>query len=321
MKTPPPEELTLAPIFKGASDRMFYRVTTPDDHTFILIHYSLEKEENKAYASLAIFLREIGIAVPQLLHHCEEKCLMWFEDLGSHDLSSLKDHPWSERAEIYKNLLLGIRNLHREGLASAADRNLPLLPGFDLRLYEWEHHYFLENLVDAYFQLRLEDHEALSLGEELGRLKTKLLEIPPSLVHRDLQSHNVMIHRGKPYLIDFQGMREGAPFYDLGSLLYDPYVPFQEEERIELLTYYYHLDKENTLPWKDFLQNFREASAQRLMQALGAYGFIGLKRGKKEFLGHIRPALTNLIDATTRSESLPCLNRLASKLLEMETSR
>jgi len=89
-------------------------------------------------------------------------------------------------------------------------------------------------------------------------------------------------------LIDFQGMRWGSPFYDLGSLLYDPYVFFTAEERLELLSYYYVLSN-RALDWKGFRKAFYEASAQRLMQALGAYGFLGMKRGLSDFLGYSSP--------------------------------
>ena len=69
-----------------------------------------------------------------------------------------------------------------------------------------------------------------------------------SLVHRDLQSQNVMIRNGEPFLIDFQGMRFGSLFYDLGSLLCDPYVDFSDRERQELLSFYYGLSQSD-LDW------------------------------------------------------------------------
>ena len=50
-----------------------------------------------------------------------------------------------------------------------------------------------------------------------------------------------MIKNGRPVLIDFQGMREGCLFYDLGSLICDPYVTFTDEERNELMNFYYEL--------------------------------------------------------------------------------
>ena len=91
-----------------------------------------------------------------------------------------------------------------------------------------------------------------------------------------------MIRDGEPFLIDFQGMRFGNFFYDLGSLLCDPYVHFSSSELDELLSYYYGLS-EWDLDWGSFQDRFWEASAQRLMQALGAYGFLGLRKGLRPF--------------------------------------
>ena len=51
--------------------------------------------------------------------------------------------------------------------------------------------------------------------------------------------------------------------------------------------------------------------AQRLMQALGAYGFLGLRRGKTGFLAHIPHALDLLAAVTGVAGSLPRLHGLA----------
>jgi hypothetical protein len=118
-----------------------------------------------------------------------------------------------------------------------------------------------------------------------------------------------MIHDGEPFLIDFQGMRFGNPFYDLGSLLCDPYVNFSVRERDELLSFYYRLSTWD-LDWATFQNTFWEASAQRLMQALGAYGFLGLKKGLKAFLEHTPAGLQNLHRAVGQVASLPHLREL-----------
>ena len=55
------------------------------------------------------------------------------------------------------------------------------------------------------------------------------------------------------------------------------------------------------------------ATYQRLMQALGAYGFLGRERGKPHFLAHIPAALDRLIDITDRLDTLPELNALARR--------
>jgi aminoglycoside/choline kinase family phosphotransferase len=119
-----------------------------------------------------------------------------------------------------------------------------------------------------------------------------------------------MIRDGKPLLIDFQGMRFGSPFYDLGSLLCDPYVNLSDGERDELLSFYYGLSKSD-LGLATFQNTFWEASVQRLMQALGAYGYLGLKKGLKAYLEHIPSGLRNLRLATLHVSSLPRLRELS----------
>ena len=155
-----------------------------------------------------------------------------------------------------------------------------------------------------------EEEEALET--ELEALAGRLLETLPVLVHRDLQSQNVMVRKGEPVLIDFQGMRFGSLFYDLGSLLYDPYVEIEEADRTLLLRNYYDLSRP-LQAWDEFESLFHLASAQRLMQALGAYGFLGREQGKSRFLAHIAPALDRLIDITGRTGILPRLHALARR--------
>jgi aminoglycoside/choline kinase family phosphotransferase len=104
-------------------------------------------------------------------------------------------------------------------------------------------------------------------------------------------------------------MRFGSPFYDLGSLLCDPYMDFSEGEQAELLSFYYGLGKWN-LDWATFQDAFWEASVQRLMQALGAYGFLGLKRELKAFLEYIPSGLRNLRRAASQVASVSRLREL-----------
>jgi hypothetical protein len=86
-------------------------------------------------------------------------------------------------------------------------------------------------------------------------------------------------------------------------------VNFSKSERDELLSFYYGLSKWD-LDWATFQNTFWEASAQRLMQALGAYGFLGLKKGLKDFLEHIPAGLRNLHQAAIHVASLPRLQAL-----------
>ena len=183
------------------------------------------------------------------------------------------------------------------------------MEGFDPDLYRWERDYFRDHLVRDVCGINLEPSFERELEAELSSLAERLMATKRSLVHRDLQSQNVMVRNGEPFFIDFQGMRLGSFFYDLGSLLCDPYVILSDSERHELLSFYYELSKLE-IDLAAFQNTFWEASAQRLMQALGAYGFLGLKKGLKAYLDHIPAGLRNLHLAATQVASLPRLREL-----------
>ena len=184
------------------------------------------------------------------------------------------------------------------------------MESFGPDLYRWERDYFREHFVRNVCGIELEPSLERELESELSALGERLSGSVRCLVHRDLQSQNVMIRDGEPFLIDFQGMRFGCPFYDLGSLLCDPYVDFSDREREELLSFYYGLSEGNLDP-ASFRNYFWEASAQRLMQALGAYGFLALKKGLRAFLEHIPAGLHNLRNAAAQVASLPHLQELS----------
>jgi aminoglycoside/choline kinase family phosphotransferase len=129
------------------------------------------------------------------------------------------------------------------------------------------------------------------------------------LVHRDFQSQNILVRNGQAYLIDFQGMRPGLAQYDLASVLYDPYVDLTEAERGELLEHYC-----DGKPDDDFTETLRFCAMQRLMQALGAYGFLGLVKGHQHFLQHIPKAVSSLREVVAKIDGLELAENLLARL-------
>ena len=302
-------EMTL--VGKGGSDRSYFRISVSGETSSILMRYGRMYEENDLYADIASFLRGIGVTVPTIIGHDSEQRLILMEDLGDRDLYALRDAPWEIRHDLYEKTLAQAAKM-----ISFSPNRLPaglrLMPGFDADLYRWERDYFREHCVRNVCRIDLFAAEDEALEAELSALAGRLLATPTVLVHRDFQSQNVMIRDGEPVLIDFQGIRPGSHFYDLASLLCDPYVSFPEAGRENLLLYYHEISG-SPYDWDTFRELFLLASAQRLMQALGAYGFLGLKREKPHFLAHTRPALDNLITVTAAAGSLPHLHTLARR--------
>src|SRR5215510_2864515 len=298
-------EIKITPIQKGGSDRKFYRVRCSPEQALILVKYNLEREENRQYVTIANFLTEHRVRVPEIYFHDPDEGLIWLEDLGERDLYSYRHETWLVRRWFYESAVDQIATLHAlpESVCIEMKQHLPA--EFNSELYMWEQNYFFENCLGRYFKIERAKHAQLASLPALQEIADRLASFPRVLVHRDFQSQNILIRNGQAYLIDFQGMRPGLAEYDLASLLYDPYVDLPEDERAELTTYYRSRQLENGIAIDgEFKLKLRLCAMQRLMQALGAYGFLGLVKGHRHFLKHIAPAMQSLQRIVAESDEL-----------------
>jgi aminoglycoside/choline kinase family phosphotransferase len=320
------EGMAVRAVLKGGSDRRFYRLSFRPGKSVLFMAYGKKQEENGCWAEIAAFLAALGVPVPAVYGHDPERGFVVMEDLGKRDLWSYRRDPWEVRRDLYRKVLNGISPLHAfsgcpstSGAGEGPLRLSPPLPrmmkGYDSKLYRWEHNYFLDQYVRDFCGISLTEREGTSLREELEALSGRLLAAGTSIVHRDLQSQNIMIRGGEPVFIDFQGLRRGSLFYDLGSLLCDPYVTLGDEERDDLLRHAYD-QLQGEFDWTRFRECFVDGSAQRLMQALGAFGFLGLKKGKTAFLDHIPQGIANLCRMAAAAGRLPRLLHLAERCRE-----
>jgi N-acetylmuramate 1-kinase len=221
---------------RGGSDRKYYRVRFGADSSLILAKYQKEKAENVRFVTVANFLQGIGGNAPLIYFHDDQEGLIWMQDLGNEDLWHHRTVAWPVRRILYQRTLDQVIRLHRTDPAVAS--NCAGLPEFDFALYRWEQEYGLQNCFQRCFEVSGDRVQALLARRELVELAEELAGHPRVLVHRDLQSQNIIITEDKPFLIDFQGMRPGLAAYDLASLLYDPYVDLTDAEREALLAYY-----------------------------------------------------------------------------------
>src|SRR5436853_3399052 len=303
------DEIKIAPIEKGGSDRKFYRVRCSADQSLILVKYSLEREENCHYVEIAQFLEKQDIRAPRIYYHDADEGLIWLEDLGERDLFSYRDESWLVRRAFYESALDEVRKLHDLPESVCVEMHEHLPAEFNSALYLWEQNYFFENCLGRYFKIETATIDNLAALPALHDIAEKLAGMPRVLVHRDFQSQNILLRNGQAYLIDFQGMRPGLAHYDLASLLYDPYVDLDQAERDELLEHYC-----GGKPGAEFLEILRLCAMQRLMQALGAYGFLGLVKDHKHFLQHIPKAVRLLREIVGGVAGLEPLGNFLAKL-------
>jgi len=299
------DEFEVRALEKGGSERKFYRIRCGEDRSMIVVKYSGQKEENRHYVDIAQFLAGAGVNVPRIHFHDAAEGLIWMQDLGEDDLWLFRQAPWEQRRPLYESTLLEVAKLHTAATRRLDGSRLSLEREFSEQLYLWEQSYFFENCLRGHFGLDERMVQRYSTLPALQSIAAELSALPRVLVHRDFQSQNVMIRDGTAWLIDFQGMRPGLAQYDVASLLYDPYVELSGDERDILLEHYKRVARRAGMEIApDFDAVFYQCALQRLMQALGAYGFLGIQKGRADFLAHIPAARRSLREVAARLDGL-----------------
>lgn len=292
----------------GGSDRIFYRILFKEDKllnyknnnysSIIAIFYNKNKSEDKNYANIAKVLKQFNLNVPSIFFHDKKNNIIFCEDLGDIRLFDIKDDHWQDRKLYYQLALDQIIILNKTTKETNITQKLKSLlqPPFNAELYQWEQNYFFDEFVSNFCEFSVYEINTLKNEFIFGNLIKFLTALPTTLVHRDYQSQNIMINHDEQSLklIDFQGIRMGHTEYDIASLIYDPYVNFSNNQRQELIDYFF--EKSQLYSSKEkFCKILYKCAAQRLMQALGAYGFLSLKKGKTSFQKFIPSSLENLI--------------------------
>lgn len=283
----PTVPITLEAIKRGASGRTIVRVKTPVHEPFIGIHWTEEREDNAQFIPVGKFLRQAKFRVPEIIYEKPRYRVALVEDLGDTDLFSLKEQPFEDRLPLYKSALEQVDRLFYAKPA----KDFHLMPPFDAGLYRWEQQYFFEYLVEDFLGM---DASGLRENPAFNEMAERLGAGARHLVHRDFQSQNLLIKDNKIWMIDFQGLRRGRQEYDLASLIFDPYLNHTAAERESLLDIWEEISDE-----RPESRLFLQCAAQRLMQALGAYGNILKNRGDEWYRPHIATAAALLAEVTS----------------------
>jgi NDP-sugar pyrophosphorylase family protein/aminoglycoside/choline kinase family phosphotransferase len=289
----------------GGSDRRYFRVRN-NGKTAVLMECRPNDPDYERHLIYTRFFEAHSVPVPGLIASDDDDKSALFEDLGDTSLYSyLKlPHDNAHVEDIYRSVLDILVALH--GLATAHVHECPQLRDriFDYDYLQWETSYFLDRFVLGLHKATLNNEAALK--NEFHRLAHKVDAFPKGVIHRDFQCQNIMITPdGIPRVIDFQGARMAPPAYDIASILWDPYYRLDDRIRERLIDYYVGEMSRTAGGFHEAL--FRESiipcRLQRHMQALGAYGFLSVVKGKKYFLKHVPEALRLLKEETAATKN------------------
>jgi len=168
----------------------------------------------------------------------------------------------------------------------------------------WESEYFSEHLAAGHCQAPELLTPAWHADRE--RLAAETDALPKVWMHRDFQSENIMVHQGRVRFVDYQGARVGPVAYDLASVLYDPYVPTLTAGHVAVLRDAWLAGTPHAVTPRAFAL----CAAQRLLQALGAYGNLSRNKGKPRYLAFIPLALARLAEVAGQLPDYPELAKI-----------
>ena len=290
--------LELGRITGHGSDRRFWRMAVGDWSAVAMVSPPQDEEFNR-FTEIAGFLERRNLGGPALLSVAEADHTVLMEDLGPTSLFSLVQSEGFEKARIadaYRRAVDRLLDLQKATEQARSECSCAVDRCLDYDSLRWETDYFKEHFLAGHLGLKPSDLQ--ELDGEFHDLAEKVAAQPRVLIHRDFQSQNIHLQGDRIRLVDFQGMRLGPLTYDLMSLLLDPYVAMPEGFRAELLdrfaTAVVAAGSAAAFSAADIRAMALAAGLQRVMQAQGAYGFLGHVKDKQSFLDHIPAGLAVL---------------------------
>ncbi len=308
-------------IAPDGSSRLFFRLRDPDGHSLIAVLPAPEKtgrREALAAWQIGRHLRRRGAPLPMLLGYDNGSGLLLCEDLGRlrlHDLVLQQGENDPAVRALYEQAVRALARMQVQGAEKFSCSWCWDTPRYDREvMIRRESLYFLEALCVDLLGIEADRKRLLAEFRRLAREAEKAGA--EFFLHRDFQSRNIMVRDDQVVFIDYQAGRLGPLAYDLASLLLDPYVRLSASMQVALKDRYF--EELSSLVKYDrdrFEREFRILAVQRNLQALGAYGYLSGRRGRRFFRSFIGPALLSLqrLLAGPCFAGYPALRRLADE--------
>ncbi len=321
-------------------------LATKDSHSvssLILCQtHPIENEKEDDFLNIAETLAENGIPVPKVYALDATRGYMLQSDGGTGDLTALL----LKSQEIQKNRDPGngtddpvfAQNIAilREQLLFHALELMIRLQGidpppvvaarfFDFDKLSFEMSFLFSKMEDAlgkppgWFSSPLFMDEVLGICKILGEAREMVF------THRDYHGRNILLQDWRDFfsnakqrpalpcytIVDFQDARMGTPYYDLVSLLYDPYSFVSEHEQSRCLEFFFknsYFQKEKNLLFPQAIQ--------RLLKALGSYFYLSNEKKMSHYRKYIPVTLRTLVRITEDLHTGRQIHDFAANLLD-----
>ncbi len=309
----------IEPLQQSGSDRRYYRFLK-EDKPYILT-WSVNISENETFFYFTQTFQNLNANVPIIYKISENREFYIQEDLGNESLLELQFSNPENAFSFYNESLKKLAHLQ-----IGADQILDYNKAYDFK--EFNGMLALRDLFyfkDYFLDFQQINYKQSSFLQECKTLANKVVKSNYRyFMYRDFQGRNILVHREKPFFIDYQGGMKGPILYDVASLLWQAKAQLNANTRKQLLSVYCNQVKK-LIPTK-FNQNkiqedYKYCLLIRLLQVLGAYGKLGVIQNKPHFKQSIEFGLNNLKEYLLAFDLLefPTIHHICTQLVEKET--
>ena len=304
------------PASSDASFRRYFRVDVlPASQaalgpTLVVMDAPPERENVAAFVKVASLLDAAGVSVPSIVAHDVERGFLLLSDLGSTTYLQALNH--DNAAVLYAEALEALVKIQQHSEAG-------VLPEFDRAFVMRELNLFPEWYIGHHMGATLTEAQSKQLNGVFEAISANVLAQQQVVMHRDYHSRNLMwMDEGNPGILDFQDAVYGPVTYDLGSLLRDAYIQWDEELVLDWVIRYWQRAKTAGLPVNPdidaFYRDFEFTALQRHLKILGLFARLNYRDGKPLYMGDLPIVLDYVRKTANRYIELKPLVRLLDAL-------
>lgn len=313
----------VVPLTPDASSRRYYRIKLPDQSTFVVVKEAPFEKTSHNFLNMQQHYHSFNLLVPNIYFIEPQKGLIIQQDLGDQSLNQwlCPESQWDTQqmgsvlpmSSTYRQRRQAHIGQQMELLKSVQQISKPNFWGsaplvFDQAKFSFEWGWTLTHLMEP----ALPSLASLFAGwlSETALVSQYLSARARVFVHRDLHSRNIMMNNEQMYLIDFQDSRWGSPYYDLVSLIFDSYLPIDQDLEMTYLESF-KLKHSEYFDQKEYLYQ----AVQRTFKACGSFASFWMRQQDRRYIPYIKPTLLHTHRLLKQTPELPTLNSLVEQLL------
>ena len=304
------------PASTDASFRRYFRLDVAPalrdklGDTLIAMDAPPERENVPAFIHVQGLLQEAGVTVPNIVARDVERGFLLLSDLGTTTYLQRLDPDNS--AFMYSDAV--------DALIKFQLHSQPgVLPEFDRAFVLREMNLFPEWYLGRHLGVTLSEAQQAQLDKVFETITSNVLAQQQVFMHRDFHSRNLMfLDAGNPGVLDFQDAVYGPITYDLGSLLRDAYIQWDEEIVLDWVVRYWQSAKGAGLPVNPdidaFYRDFEFMAMQRHLKILGIFCRLNYRDYKSHYMGDLPTVIDYVRKTANRYTELKPLLRLLDAL-------